>query len=187
MQTTTESDYLRGIAENDFSVLQKIYRESLPEVVRYIQKNSGTADDAKDVFQEGILVVFRKIQKDQLELTTTFHIFLFSICKRIWLKKLKKKGRQTASLDVAESFTFEEDFDENFIRTRKWRLFNRKFNALGEDCRKVLQLLFNGSSGKAIATAMGYTEEYAKRKKYKCKMRLAQMIRSDPEFEHLRA
>ena len=185
--TTTESRYLQGIADNDFSILQTIYRESLPHVVRYIQKNSGTQDDAKDVFQEGILVVFRKIQKGQLELTSTFHAFLFGICKRIWLKKLKRMGRPITSLDEASTLTIEEDLAEDFVRTRKWQLFNRKFQSLSEECRNVLQFLFNGQSGKAIAESMGYTEEYAKRKKYKCKMQLAKLIKSDPEFKHLTA
>ena len=58
-----------------------------------------------------------------------------------------------------------------------------RFQALAEECRKVLQLLFNGKSGKEIAQEMGYTEEYAKRKKYKCKLSLAQLIKQDPEYK----
>lgn len=185
MNTTINTDYLRGIAQNDFSVLQKIYKESLPEVIKYVKRNSGNLDDAKDVFQEGILVIFKKVQNDDLELTTSFHIFLFSVCKRIWLKKLKKRGKKEVSFEAIEEYSFEENFEEGFLKTRKWALFNKKLQQLSEECRKVLKMMFNGSSGKEIANTLGYTEEYAKRKKYKCKQSLAKLIKEDPEYKNL--
>lgn len=185
MNTTTNIEYLRGIANNDFSVLEKIYEESLPEVAKYVRRNSGTLDDAKDVFQEGILVIYRKVKDNKLELTTPFHVFLFSVCKRIWLKKMKKSYRKEVPFEDAGEFIYEEDFDEQFIKSRKWKLFNQKFQLLAEECQKVLKMLFNKRSGKEIAQAMGYTEDYAKRKKYKCKQSLANLIKKDPAYKHL--
>lgn len=185
MNTTENTIYLKGILENDFSVLQKIYKESLPEVAKYVQCNSGTHDDAKDVFQEGILVIFKKVSNDDLQLTTRFHVFLFIVCKKIWLKKLKKKGTKVVTFEDSEEYSYEENFEEGFIKTRKWNLFNQKFQLLSEECRKVLKMLFNGRSSKEIATAMDYTEEYAKRKKYKCKISLADLIKKDSEYNSL--
>lgn len=185
MDLTLNEAYLKGIAENDISVLQKIYKESLPEVIKYVKRNSGQLDDAKDVFQEGILVIFRRVQKGDLVLTTPFHMFLFMVCKRIWLKKLKKKWNKEVTFDGLGEFSFEEDLDEQFIQSRKWALFNQKFQLLAEECQTVLKMLFNGRSGKEIAVAMGYTEDYAKRKKYKCKQSLANMIKKDAEYQHL--
>lgn len=179
-------NYLRGIAENDFKVLDQIYRESLPEVIKYVRKNSGNFDDAKDVFQEGILVIFKKIQGNQLELTTSFHNYLFGVCKKIWLKKLRKRSGKEVAFKDNEEYSYEETFDEDFIKTRKWRLFNKKFKSLPEECRKVLKMMFNGRSGKEIAQEMGYTEEYAKRKKYKCKLALSTLIKESSEYKNLK-
>lgn len=182
---TTNEEFLEGIAKNDISILKKIYEYSLPEVVKYVKRNSGTVDDAKDIFQEGILAVYRKVRSDQLTLTTDFHVFLFIVCKRIWLKKLKKSGIKEVTLEPNREFVLEEDLDERFIQSRKWSLFNEKFQQLAEECRKVLKMLFNGKSGKEIAEAMGYTEDYAKRKKYKCKLGLAALVKNDPEYKSL--
>jgi hypothetical protein len=63
-------EYLRGIKENDLPILKKIYNESLPGVVKYVRRNSGTLDDAKDIFQEGILIIYKKVMAGSLELTT---------------------------------------------------------------------------------------------------------------------
>jgi RNA polymerase sigma factor (sigma-70 family) len=180
-----QTDYLKGIVDNNFSILQMIYKESLPEVSKYIQKNSGTLDDAKDIFQEGILVIYHKAKQNSLQLTSSFHAYLFSICKNLWLKKLRSKKNQIIPLFNAEDSKIETEYEEQFLTSRKWKLFNVKFQALADECRKVLQMLFNGNSGKEIALHMGYTEEYAKRKKYKCKQHLAQLIKNDPEFKSL--
>lgn len=185
MGTITNKEYLRGIANNDFSLLQKVYEQSLPEIIRYVKKNSGTLDDAKDVFQEGIMVIFKKVKEDRLVLTTSFHAFLFMVCKRIWLKKLKRKGHKEVPFEEKWEFSFEEDFDEEFLSAQKWALFNQKFAQLTAECQKVLKMLFNGDSSKEIAGIMGYTEDYAKRKKYKCKLSLTDLIKKDLTYKSL--
>ena len=179
------SEYLDGIIQNDFSTLQRIYQESLPEVIKYVKKNSGTLEDAKDVFQEGILVVFNKVKANELELTTRFPVFLFMVCKRIWLRKLRKPYKETG-LEKGMDIEIEENLEEKFIKSQKWKLFNTKFQLLAKECQTVLRLFFNGSSSKEIAEAMGYSEEYAKRKKYKCKSSLAASIQQDPVFNTLK-
>jgi len=183
--TSVNSAYIDGIARNDMSILKRIYKESLPEVSQYIKRNSGTFEDAKDVFQEGIIVVFKKVKKGELQLTTSFHVYLFSVCRNIWLRKLKKRGHREVPMDELTDMGFEEHLDEQFLTSRKWALFHKHFNKLAEECRKVLQMLFDKISGQEIAERMGYTEAYAKRKKYKCKQGLAQMIKQDPEYQHL--
>ncbi|MEM9847856.1 MAG: sigma-70 family RNA polymerase sigma factor [Bacteroidota bacterium] len=185
MKTLTNAQYIKGIAENDFAVLENIYAHSLPEVVKYVKKNSGNIEDAKDVFQEGILVIFKKVNTSNLTLTTSFHIFLFSVCKRIWLKKLRKKGQKEVTFNDFLEFDVEDDIEAQFLKTQKWHLFNQKFQELAEECQRVLKLWFNRKSTKEIASAMNYTEEYAKRKKYKCKNTLAAKVKNDPAYNDL--
>ena len=181
----TNARYLKGITENDYSILKEIYDESLPEIIKYIKRNSGTIDDGKDVFQEGILIIFKKIKEGKLTLTTSFHAFLFMVCKRIWLKKMKRKGNKEVTFDELEGFSIEDNIEERLIKSRKWKLFNEKFHLLAEECKKVLKMFFNGKSGKHISEVMGYSEEYAKRKKYKCKLSLIDLIKNDPEYKNL--
>jgi RNA polymerase sigma factor (sigma-70 family) len=185
MEDKDTIDYLRGIAENDFSVLQRIYRKSLPDVSRYIQRNSGTKDDAKDIFQEGILVIYKKVKKEELVLTTTFHNYLFSVCKRIWLKKLSKKSKKEVPFEGLQAYSEEDDLADDLLKSRKWALFNTMFSQLSEECQQALKMLFNGYSSKEIGEKMGYTEDYAKRKKYKCKRTLASLIQETPEYQYI--
>ena len=97
---------------------------------------------------------------------------------------MKKRGNREVTLEADWEFGYEEQYEERFLKTQKWALFNQKFQELTEECRKVLKLSFNGFSGKEIAKAMGYTEEYVKRKKYKCKMSLAERIKKDKTYQN---
>lgn len=186
MSSLEEDFYLKGIAQNDFEVLQQIYKESLPGVQRYVTKNSGTPDDARDVFQDAIVIIFKKVSKQELVLTTRFNVYLFSICRRLWLKQLKKKWNKEVPFESKREFGFEDDFAETMLKSRKWELFNKYFQKLSEECQQALKLLFNGESSKEIAQKMGYSEDYAKRKKYKCKIQLTDMVRNDPEYRALK-
>ena len=116
MSKITNAKYLIGIAENDEKILQRISQEFLPIVTHYIKKNSGDFEDAKDVFQEGILVVFRKVKDDQLVLSTSFPNYLLGVCRKIWLKKLEKKAKRKVAFEDLKEYVYEEDFEAYFIQ-----------------------------------------------------------------------
>ena len=85
-----EQDYIKAILTNDTLRIKQMYREFLPMVEQFVVRNSGTRSDAQDVLQDGLMVVFEKTNQAGFELTSTFKTYLFSICKFIWLKKLRK-------------------------------------------------------------------------------------------------
>ena len=186
MNRLSNEDYLKGIAENDYPTLNHIYQESLPAVIQYLKKNSGTVDDAKDVFQEAIVVIFNKVRANELVLTTSFHQYLFTVCRRMWLRKLKINKRKAVTSGAEKEFIYEEEYEEAFLKSRKWRLFNQKLGLLTQECQQVLKMAFNGRSTKEITQELGYTGAYAKRKRYKCRSSLSDLINKDPEYYQLK-
>ena len=55
---STEYQYVKGVLENDPHVLKKIYQDHLSGIIAMVKKNNGSVEDAKDVFQEAILIVY---------------------------------------------------------------------------------------------------------------------------------
>ena len=181
-----ENQFIKGILENDFQVLEKIYVEHLPTVVAMVKRNSGSMEDARDVFQEAIVVVFRKAALPDFELTTSFGGYLYSICRYIWLRQLKKKHRLEVTLEPGEVYIADGDMEALLLETEKRQLFQQKLAELGQECRKVLQLFFAGTPLKEIARQMNYTEDYIKKKNLKCKEKLVVSVRSDPRYQELK-
>ena len=181
-----EHPTLRGILDNDHAVLRGIYRDGFAAVERFVKKNKGTTEDARDLFQEGIVFVFRKLQRGEvIQLTADFTHYLFGVCRMRWFNKLRKKTPVGVTDETNITSVEENDYAEEFLSARKWRLFQRKMTDLTEECRRVLDMLFNGRTGREIARALDYTEDYAKRKKYRCKRTLIELVRADPEFIQL--
>ncbi len=81
-------DLLNGIRRNDTIVLQYIYKNFYSKINFFIKKNSGDDDDANDIFQEAIIIIFRKLKANELVLDCTFETYLYSVCRFLWLKQL---------------------------------------------------------------------------------------------------
>lgn len=181
-----ENQFIKGVLENDFQVLEKIYSIYLPEVILFVKRNHGNLDDARDTFQEAIVVILKKASAPNFELTTTFGGYLYGICRYIWLRQLKKKFRTEVTLTGDERYTVVENVEEELVELEKRQLFRQKLAEMGEDCRHLLRLFFEGIPLKEIAQKMGYTDDYVKKKNMLCKQTLASLVRNDRRYQELK-
>ncbi len=62
----TNEEILNGILRNDNVILQYIYKNFYYKVNLYVKKNSGDNEDANDVFQEAVIVIYRKLKANEL-------------------------------------------------------------------------------------------------------------------------
>jgi RNA polymerase sigma factor (sigma-70 family) len=192
-QTLTDTEILTGL-QSDQQRLQDqafraMYRQYFAMIEQFVLKNSGKADDAADVFQDGLMALFRKVREPDFELTASLKTLTYAICRNIWLMRLRKLKRETQLTEVhqetvgveASVFEFLEDNDRN-------QLVARGLQSLGEDCKKVLSLYyFEKTRMKVIAQIMGYTnEQVAKNKKSRCMKKLREWVLQQPEAEEIR-
>ncbi len=180
-------EILDGIRQNDVEILQYVYKTFYPQVKYFINANSGTEDDAQDIFQEAIIIIFRKLKDEQLEISCTFSTYLYSVCKLLWLKQLeKRKVQNELSIDKTDYIDLPDDTQTLMESSERYRLYQDNFKKLSEDCIRVLELSLQKIPLKKIAEIMGYkSEKYAKKRKFICKERLIEKIKSDPKFKEL--
>ena len=179
----TDEAILDGLRKQDRGVVRYVYKEYYPSIKFLIITNSGNETDAEDVFQDAMVIIYRKIIENKMILTSSFKTFLYSICRNLWLQRLDRKLFSHEFLenenltDMQDSIQFEVREAEN----EKYRLFQQHFLKLSEDCKKVLRLFMNKVSLREIAEIMGFkTEKYAKTRKFMCKEKLKNSIINDP-------
>lgn len=177
---------LQGILDNNLQILDRIYARYLPDVLAMVKNNRGSTDDARDVFQEAIVVLFKKASEPGFALTTTFGGYLFGVSRFIWMRQLKKKYRTEVTLEEDMRHIDHKNIETLLVESEKRQLFQQKLAQLGADCREVLQLFFAGKSLKDIALKKGYTEDYVKKKNKTCKEKLAALVREDPRYRELK-
>jgi RNA polymerase sigma factor (sigma-70 family) len=184
------SHYLTGIRRHESTVLQEIFREYLPGIRLYVGANHGTDEDAEDLFMDALEAIYRQItEKGLSDLSCSFYTYLYEICKRLWLKKLRRgKYQSGVTPENLMVLTDDEDPHKALEETERHGLFWEKFTLLGQDCQEVLRLsLLDQLSAEEIARYMDYASPgYARKKKHECKEQLVGYIVQDARYEEVR-
>lgn len=181
--------FIDSINSGNSEGLQQIYRLFLPRITSFITRNGGNADDAKDVFQDAILIIYEKAKKDDFKLTSGFYTLLYGVCRNVWGNRLQKKSRQTVTLVDDHKYTnyVVDGLNELIEKEEEAKLFWSAFQKLGEDCQRLLRLFFDKVKMSEIVKIMGFSSEsYAKKRKFVCKERLVKLVRADARFAELR-
>lgn len=178
---------IEGLRLRSDYIIKYIYQEIFPMILFMVTKNNGTEEDAEDNFQDSLIVVYKKIKANELDLSCSFRTYIYSVSRNLWLQKLSKRVQYAAQFaDVEGYINMEEDYiyERNNNEIEKFRLYQQHFFTLSSDCQKVLQLFMKKLSLKEIAEEMGYkTEKYAKTRKYLCKEELKKRIINDPKCQ----
>ena len=88
-----EKQLLEGLALNDGTVIEAIYRDNYPMIQAFILNNNGNSDEARDIFQEAMIVIYEKALSGNFELNCLLKTYIYSVCRRIWLKRLQQLQR----------------------------------------------------------------------------------------------
>jgi RNA polymerase sigma factor (sigma-70 family) len=176
---SNEQVLLKGLADNDAKAIDTIYKDNFNMVQSFILNNNGSYDDARDIFQEAMITLYQKAKSESFVLTCQIKTYVYSVCRRLWLKKLQQAGRYISQVEgMAETIPVEEDLDIQEKRNAEFAIMDRALNSLGEPCKSILESYYlQKKDMNEIAAAFGYTNaDNAKNQKYKCLMRLKKLF-----------
>ena len=181
----SHNELIQGIRESDSNILAFVYSSWFPMIRDYIGKNAGTEEDARDIFQEGMLVLYDKMQARDVEWKSSLKTFLFAVCRNKWLMVLRKKKTQNSAVDLEGISEMESAVVEDIETSERYKLMRKGFEQLGVECQQVLTLFFDGHSMRQIAEKLSFTAAYAKKKKFICQKKLIDLVSADPSFQEL--
>jgi len=168
-----DSEVLAKISRGEESALDFLYKKYYRMMTKLVISNSGTEDEARDVYQDALIVFWEKARSGNLVMTSKISTFIYSICLNLWRKELERKSRlSNEEKDDVEYQDLESEERDRIIRDC--------INELGDTCRRILMYYyFDGLSMNDIAEKLGYANtDTAKTKKYKCKKRLDELVKS---------
>jgi RNA polymerase sigma factor (sigma-70 family) len=182
-----EKPLLQGLSKNDKKAVESIYKDNYNIVQALIINNNGTADDAKDVFQEAMIVLYEKVQSGSFELNCQIKTFIYSVSRRIWLKKLMHQNRFNLVEGHADMISVDDEMEDHEKRNNEYGMMEKAMNNLGEPCKSLLEAFYiQKRNMQDIAAGFGYTNaENAKNQKYKCLVRLKRLFFSQYKNESL--
>jgi RNA polymerase sigma factor (sigma-70 family) len=170
-------------AGNYSKVSQKLYAY-FPVIKKLVLKNSGSKQDAEDVYQEALIILMNKMQNPEFKLTSSLNTYLYSVCRFLWNDELKKKNK-AITIDIKGNETFLEDAAPT-RDDRDQKLAEKAFDLVGEKCKELLRLFyFHQMSLKDIALKLRFsTEKVAKNQKYRCLEKAKENLRTLQNASH---
>lgn len=168
-----EKEIFERICKGDEKALEFLYKKYYRMMTKLVITNSGTEDEARDVYQDALIVFWQKATSGNLVLTSKISTYIYSICQNLWRKELDRKKRlSNEEKDTAVSLDTES--------AERDKIIIRCIEQLGETCKKVLMYYyFEEMSMQDIADQLGFANtDTAKTKKYKCKKKLDELVKA---------
>lgn len=175
----TDDALIMGIREGNRQLINTLYITHYPMIRKLVLDNSGSEAEAKDVYQEAIIVFYENVRTKGFNLTCKINTYLYSISRNIWLKQLRKRMPQANDLNDHKHFVdINRDFDKHEEKQKRIDKLNFAMQEIGEPCSSILTYFFyNRLTMEEIAGKMGYTNAAnAKNQKYKCFKRLKKIV-----------
>jgi len=80
--------FLLELRKGERGAIQAVYEQAYSLCAAFVLNNNGTKDDAKDLFQEALIVLIQKLKIPEFELTANIKTYMYAIVRNLWLKKL---------------------------------------------------------------------------------------------------
>ena len=187
----SDAELITAIGNGDQlnSAIYFIYQQYSSTIQSFILANSGTPQDAEDIFQETVVTFIDLVKKNKFRGEAAIKTFLVAIARNLWLNELKKRihsekreklfetSRELTETDVSQYIT-DREMKQQFVEV---------LDKLGESCKKLLTLYYyENLSMKDILHHLPYeNEQVVRNKKYKCLQSLTELIKQNPVIARL--
>ena len=173
-----ELELLKGLALGDKKAVEAIYKDNYNMVHSLVINNNGSAQEAKDVFQEAMIVLLEKSRSANFELNCQIKTYVYSVSRRIWLKKLQQLNRYSSEVESVGTVPVEDDVEDHEKKDQEFVMMEKAIASLGEPCKSLIEAFYiQKRNMQDIASQFGYTNaDNAKNQKYKCLMRLKKLF-----------
>jgi DNA-directed RNA polymerase specialized sigma24 family protein len=155
-------------------LFERLYIEAFPKAARFISKKHGSFDDAKDIFQDALVIYYEKSRETDFDIKITADAYLLGIVKHLWFRKFHKDQRQSSLPDFIENIPL----PENNVAINSKRLLNL-LEKTGKKCMDLLRsIYYEEHPVKDIVRSSDYSTEHSVSvQKYKCLEKIRDIVK----------
>jgi RNA polymerase sigma factor (sigma-70 family) len=150
-------------------------------------QKGGSTEDARDIFQDGLIIMLEKLDDKQFALTCKFKTFLYCVCEHLWKTLLEKRQAANNYLTRQPEPESEKDFTEVMDHRLYEEIFQEVFKTLDPISKKILKLYWEEKSPQEIADKLGYTNGYVRKKKCEAQSELTEKVKHHPAYLRIKS
>lgn len=172
----SDKQIIDGLKNRQSNVVLFVTEAYLPSITLMIMRMGGNEQDGEDIFQEALMAIIKKVDKDQLVLTARFSTYFYAVCRNLRLCQISEKKREREYMYSYLKEVYYSEPSEYKTKESQENKFRYYFEQLSGVCKEILRLYTIKQSVKEIAEELGNTEKYIRKRKYECKNRLAKLV-----------
>ena len=154
----------------------------MPMIRLMVYQKGGTIEDARDIFQDGLIIMLEKLDSKEFVLTCKFKTFLYCVCENLWKSVLDKRQAAAKYITRRREPENEKDFTEMIDYEMYQVIFREVFETLDPISKKILKLYWQEISPQEIAVKLGYTYGYVRKKKCEAQSELTEKVKRHPGY-----
>jgi RNA polymerase sigma factor (sigma-70 family) len=175
----SDAKILDLIRNGDDKGLVMLYEANRKQIRAFISRNNGTEDDANDLLQEAVIVLWERVRADRFEYKAQLGTFVYATVKNMWLRRLARMHRESpADIEALSGRVEDASTLDILVESEEAQIVNEAMTALGEPCKSLLILYYwEEQTMEQIALALRFANaDTAKSKKYQCKKALQKLL-----------
>lgn len=139
-----------------------LYERAFPKAASFIRKMGGNLEEAKDIFQDALVIYYEKSSSGELSLQQNETAYLLGVCKHLWYKKHKENSREAL---LNENLSLQEEPEPKISKS-----VLRFVELSGKKCMELLKAFYYDKLNmKELAGKFSFSgERSATAQKYKC-------------------
>ena len=178
----TDSEVIECLRNRQSYVVHWLSDRYMPMIRLMIYQMGGSAEDASDIFQDGLIIMLEKLDDKNFVLTCKFKTFLYCVCEHLWKTILEKRQAAVNYLTRRNDQEGDKDFADHIDHQMYERIIHDVFQTLDPVSRTILTLYWQEKSPQEIADKLGYTNGYVRKKKCEAQNELTEKVRRHPDY-----
>jgi len=180
---TKNQGFIEAIQNNDTQVLKNLYTSNYPKIELLVLKNSGTKEQAKDIYQDAFLAVWQNIKQNRFipNSESSINGYIYTIAKNKWMDVLRSQNfKKTVIASQLSHFEIKAEenngIDDDILKDKRLKDIMLAFKNLGEACKSLLRkFYFEKKSMNLIAEELAIDSASTRNKKYRCMQKLKEI------------
>ena len=181
----TDTEIIECLRNRQSYVVRYLSDRYLPMVRLMVTQLGGNSEDAKDIFQEGLMIMLEKIDNKEFALTCKFKTFLYCVCENLWKSVLVKRQAAANYLIRRVEADDQKDITELMDNNLCKEIFISVFETLDPVGKNILKLYWEEMSPQKIADKLGYTYGYVRKKKCEAQAELTEKVKRHPDYKRI--
>jgi RNA polymerase sigma factor (sigma-70 family) len=152
------------IAAERTQIFEELYEQAFPLAAGFVRKMGGSLDNARDIFQDALVIYYEKSIQEGFLITTSPEAYILGIAKHLWVKKFKQDRHKVSFSDWEHEIQMPAEENYNSAMLLKF------LEQAGKKCMDLLRAFYYEKlSMNEIAQMLGFkNERSATVQKYKC-------------------